>query len=417
MAPHAEANSSHAHGSTDSIDANGAGDPFHGARHSRVSPPDLPPHKARSFLSAPKVLPFPTAATATSPRRTAVSSYEESSVRRQSSNPSGLVQTDVEPSCSTTTSRRYSSPTRGKTSPLRVLGCASRGPSSPSRWSRNSRGPADRGGSDRERAERHRKEEALRTYAERAKAKVDEALRIALEKQRLLSATEAVGAESSARTAPPPPTTTTTTEHHSFFWRLLRNVAHVLHRAVGVSEVAEEASHVGLIQPVGFLDPLDDPDFIRRVGARMQDRKVLKTFYLFDEDGSGSVSTDELEHVVAILHPFPTPETIREMVEALDIDNDGEVDIFEFCVHLQKKTEGIERHDVEAEMDMAFSIFNLDSDERVSIYELRRWLTHSGIGVPLSDEEFLMFAHEMGFRDGVESVPYKDLRGHPCWAT
>lgn len=65
----------------------------------------------------------------------------------------------------------------------------------------------------------------------------------------------------------------------------------------------------------------------------------------------------------------------------------------------------------------AFSIFNLDSDERVSIYELRRWLTHRGIGVPLSDEEFLMFAHEMGFRDGVESVPYKDLRGHPCWAT
>ena len=48
-------------------------------------------------------------------------------------------------------------------------------------------------------------------------------------------------------------------------------------------------------------DLLDDPGFVKNVCLLMQDPHICSTFAVFDQDGSGSISTNELKEVVTML--------------------------------------------------------------------------------------------------------------------
>ena len=51
-----------------------------------------------------------------------------------------------------------------------------------------------------------------------------------------------------------------------------------------------------------------------------------------------------------MLVPNPLPTLVAEMIAELDINRDGEVDLWEFCVHMQKRAEGITRTDLDQEV-------------------------------------------------------------------
>jgi len=160
-------------------------------------------------------------------------------------------------------------------------------------------------------------------------------------------------------------------------------------------------------------DPMDDPEFLRRVHSRLQDPKLIETFAKFDQDGSGSISMAELENVITMTHPLPTPGVVEQMVKELDTNEDGEVDIWEFSIHMQKRTEGVTPSDVAYEIDAAFSLFMVTDEGFVTRDDAKSLLT---VGpTALSEDEFARFAVEMGFRDGVDQVPLSRLRDHPCW--
>ena len=62
---------------------------------------------------------------------------------------------------------------------------------------------------------------------------------------------------------------------------------------------------------------------------------VVDTFCIFDADGSGSIDAKELEGLVQMLVPNPTPGLVKDMMRELDSNSDGEIDLWEFCVHMQ----------------------------------------------------------------------------------
>ena len=67
--------------------------------------------------------------------------------------------------------------------------------------------------------------------------------------------------------------------------------------------------------------------------------KLRKAFDDFDTDGSGSISTSELQNVLAAAEiPMPT-EQLSEMVAAADRDGDGEISFDEFITRLEKELE------------------------------------------------------------------------------
>ncbi|KAL9107868.1 MAG: hypothetical protein Q9227_007286 [Pyrenula ochraceoflavens] len=58
--------------------------------------------------------------------------------------------------------------------------------------------------------------------------------------------------------------------------------------------------------------------------------ELRQAFAVFDKDGSGTISADELRHVLKSLGEKLTDEEIDEMMRTADKDNNGSIDYAEF---------------------------------------------------------------------------------------
>jgi calmodulin len=167
-------------------------------------------------------------------------------------------------------------------------------------------------------------------------------------------------------------------------------------------------------------DPLEDPDFLRKVFRLMNDETVVDTFAIFDQDGSGTISSKELEGLVQMLVPNPSPTIVSEMIRELDMDSDGEIDLWEFCVHMQKRTEGMTKADIDAELDYAFGLFEPGPDGCLDEAELRRVLQNPHTGAALEEAELQDMLAELnasgcGPAQNGGRIPFRKLRHHQCF--
>jgi calmodulin len=58
--------------------------------------------------------------------------------------------------------------------------------------------------------------------------------------------------------------------------------------------------------------------------------EMREAFKVFDSDGDGMISSDELRQIMANLGEKLTTEEVEEMVREADIDGDGEINYEEF---------------------------------------------------------------------------------------
>ncbi len=66
--------------------------------------------------------------------------------------------------------------------------------------------------------------------------------------------------------------------------------------------------------------------------------EMIKAFNLFDVDGTGKITIENLRHVADQLGEKMTDAELREMIEEADLDKDGAVSASEF-LRIMKKTE------------------------------------------------------------------------------
>merc|ERR1712216_185409 len=140
---------------------------------------------------------------------------------------------------------------------------------------------------------------------------------------------------------------------------------------------------------------------------------------IFDVDGSGTIDSKELEGLIQMIIPNPHPMLVQEMVTELDTNKDGEVDLWEFCVHMQKRTEGITTSDLKMELDAAFQLIQEDADGNVDEAEIKRMMQDPHTGAALTDAELNEFLDDletrgMGVRGG-KKISLRALRLHPCY--
>ena len=83
--------------------------------------------------------------------------------------------------------------------------------------------------------------------------------------------------------------------------------------------------------------------------------------------------------------PNPHPQLVKQMVKELDMNADGEIDLWEFCVHMQKRTDGLTKADLDQELDAAFQMFRPDAHGNINEAELRRVLMEPEMGTPLDE--------------------------------
>mmetsp|Transcript_54467 Transcript_54467/g.133527 ORF Transcript_54467/g.133527 Transcript_54467/m.133527 type:complete len:150 (+) Transcript_54467:222-671(+) len=81
-------------------------------------------------------------------------------------------------------------------------------------------------------------------------------------------------------------------------------------------------------------ESIDFPEFVtlmaRKTKAKDLRQELRAIFDIFDEDGSGKISADEVAHIMRNLGEKVTNEEVVNMIKAVDVNGDNEIDFQEF---------------------------------------------------------------------------------------
>merc|ERR1712226_833182 len=104
-------------------------------------------------------------------------------------------------------------------------------------------------------------------------------------------------------------------------------------------------------------------------------------FSIFDKDGSGTITIEELGTVMRSLGQNPTEKELQDMINEVDGDGNGIVNFPEFLTMMARKAEG---GDAQDELIEAFRKFDIDGNDYITVAEFRHVMTN--LGEEVTDE-------------------------------
>nr|GMD80252.1 calmodulin-like protein 11 [Ipomoea batatas] len=93
-----------------------------------------------------------------------------------------------------------------------------------------------------------------------------------------------------------------------------------------------------------------------------------EAFNLFDKDGDGCITVEELATVIRSLDQNPSEEELQDMINEVDADGNGTIEFTEFLNLMAKK---MKETDAEEELKEAFKVFDKDQNGYISASEAR----------------------------------------------
>ena len=131
--------------------------------------------------------------------------------------------------------------------------------------------------------------------------------------------------------------------------------------------------------------------------------RIRETFKIFDEDGSGSITINELGDIYQSLgHKF-SEEELREMIRDTDLNKDNQITFHEF-LGLYKKHVVFKLH--EEKLIEAFKICDCNGDKYVTLDELKRIMME--VGENLSNKQLTSLLKEVD-QDGDNKINFKEF--------
>ncbi|KAK8924189.1 hypothetical protein KSP39_PZI019645 [Platanthera zijinensis] len=128
-----------------------------------------------------------------------------------------------------------------------------------------------------------------------------------------------------------------------------------------------------------------------------------EAFCLFDKDGDGCITLEELATVIQSLGQNPIKEELQDMINEVDINGNGTIEFGEFLSLMARK---IKETDAEEELKEAFKVFDKDQNGYISAAELRNVMIN--LGEKLTDEEVDQMIREADL-DGDGQVNYEEF--------
>ena len=107
-----------------------------------------------------------------------------------------------------------------------------------------------------------------------------------------------------------------------------------------------------------------------------------EAFSLFDKDGDGTITTDELGTVMRSLGQNPTENELNELVEEADADGSGTLDFEEF---LELMAEKMKNFDTDKELMEVFRSMDKNGNGSLTKEELKTVL--KALGEKIDDRE------------------------------
>lgn len=92
-----------------------------------------------------------------------------------------------------------------------------------------------------------------------------------------------------------------------------------------------------------------------------------EAFTLFDKDGDGCITVEELATVIRSLDQNPTEEELEDMINEVDADGNGTIEFAEFLNLMANK---VKETDAEEELKEAFKVFDKDQNGYISATEV-----------------------------------------------
>jgi len=135
--------------------------------------------------------------------------------------------------------------------------------------------------------------------------------------------------------------------------------------------------------------------------------EIKKVFSRFDADGDGRISPSELAAVAHAISPPATESAggreVGAMMEELDADRDGFVDLGEFeAFHARGSG-----RDLDAELRDAFDVYDINGDGRISVAELSKVLARIGEGCSAEECERMVASVDV---DGDGCVGFEEFK-------
>jgi calmodulin len=127
-----------------------------------------------------------------------------------------------------------------------------------------------------------------------------------------------------------------------------------------------------------------------------QKAELKEAFSLFDKDGDGTITIDELSIVMKSIGQASSLEAVKEMINEIDDDNDGEVSYEEFLKLMARKMKDGE---TDEELIEAFKTFDVNNNNYITEPELSEIMERYGEKMS-SDEIHKMFLEADKTGDG-----------------
>ena len=130
---------------------------------------------------------------------------------------------------------------------------------------------------------------------------------------------------------------------------------------------------------------------------------------MFDKDGDGTIDSEELTSVMQVLGMNPTKEELEILLNSVDADHNGVIDLEEFIdvmrSHLYHGTQdGAPTAD--DELREAFAVFDKDGNGMISAEELKSALLN--LGEKLDDHEVKAMIAAAD-KDGNGQIDYEEF--------
>jgi len=113
--------------------------------------------------------------------------------------------------------------------------------------------------------------------------------------------------------------------------------------------------------------------------TKKQIDEYKEAFLVFDKDGDGHITPNEMEAALKAMGATPTQAEVRDIINEFDLDGNGRIDFNEFLVMMAMQ------HDTEDDYLAAFQAMDRDNDGMITIAEMNKLL--DGIGLSLTVDE------------------------------